>query len=161
MTDVNNEKISSMKIQKPSLVYNDKKLEKDYNLHFHKILLNSYKAYQISLFAFWLIDLTIEGIKGNLQYQIVTKILKLITFLLSFTLYYKSVKERFLHYFIFYYYFTLLIEIICIYVEKSDNDIKICLQIIVLFSYPLFLANRNFYPIIGGLILFYISLLPA
>ena len=158
---MNNEKISSMKIKQPSLEYIDEKLEKDYNMHFNKVLINSFRAYQISILAFSIIDIIIEGIKGNLKDEIITKILKLIEFLLSFSLYYSVIKEKFLSNFIIYYYFVLVIEIICIYVEKNNNDVKICIQIIVLFSYPLFIANRKFFPVITGLILFYISLLPA
>ena len=82
---MNNEKISSMKIKQPSLEYIDEKLEKDYNMHFNKVLINSFRAYQISILAFSIIDIIIEGIKGNLKDEIITKILKLIEFLLSFS----------------------------------------------------------------------------
>ena len=133
--------ISSLKIRKPSLIYIDEKLEKDYNLHFNKLLIDSFK--------------------GNLMNQIISKTLKLIAFLFSLCLYKKKNKEKFLSNFIIYYYFLLLIEIICIYIEINNNDIKIFLQMIVLFSYPLLIANRSFYWVTIGLILFYVIILPA
>ena len=153
--------ISSLKIRKPSLIYIDEKLEKDYNLHFNKLLIDSFKAYQVSIFAFYIIDIIIEGSKGNLMNQIISKTLKLIAFLFSLCLYKKKNKEKFLSNFIIYYYFLLLIEIICIYIEINNNDIKIFLQMIVLFSYPLLIANRSFYWVTIGLILFYVIILPA
>jgi hypothetical protein len=150
-----------MKIKKPSLQYIDAKLEKDYTIHKSSVMINSFKAYQISIFVFWLIDLIIEGIKGNLVNEIVSKILKLISLISSFVLYRQKVRENFLSNFHYYYYFSLVIEIICIYVEKQENDLKICLQIILLFSYPILIANTQFYPVVLGLIFFYLAIFPA
>lgn len=150
-----------MKIKKPSLEYIDAKLEKDYTIHKSSIMINSFKAYQISTLIFWLIDLVIEGIKGNLKDEIISKTLKFISFVTSFVLYRPKLRENFLSNYHYYYYFSLVIEIICIYIEKQENDVKICLQIIVLFSYPILIANTQFYPVVTGLVFYYISVFPA
>ena len=115
----------------------------------------------MSILSFWILDLIFEGTGGALQFQFITKIIKLIIFLIGFILLHESLSDLFINYFMIYFSIHVILDIITIYLEKSDNDIKLCLQWIIMFIYPILFCGRRFKVVCVVAMLFCIGTLSA
>lgn len=149
-----------MKVLKPSLRYKDEKLEKDLTSHFMHVLINSFLTYLISLIIFLIVDITIESSYGYISQEIGSRILHGSAIIFGFLISLPRFRHSFDRNFFIYYYFLLATQLVSIYIEKSNNDTKICMQNIVIFSYAIFIANKQFYKVIFGVIIYFIILIP-
>jgi class 3 adenylate cyclase len=161
VVDINNDDIASMKIRKSNLKFYDEKVESDYLKNSASNIIMAFLYYLLILFIFFAVDIVIQGLYGHIQQEIISKSLKFANIIFGFFLLMRNFKTNFLMNFKFFYYLTIAIDIICIYIEKSDNDIKICLECIAIFSYPLFFANKRFVSMLVGGILYILGVLPA
>lgn len=140
MADVSNDDIAQLKIKTPYLTFSDKKLENDYIEYNNKKITPTVGTYLGILFVFWIVDICVEKFED----QYATKIAKLVYIFLGLFLLIPQLKPNFQKYFTIYFFIVLTTEIICIYVEKKNNDLKICIQFIYLFSFPLFYLSGYF-----------------
>jgi class 3 adenylate cyclase len=161
VVDINNDDIASMKIKKSKLKFFDEKVEADYYKKSIPNLLMAYMYYLLILLIFFSVDIVIEGIRGNIQNQIISKSLKFANILSGLLLLVKPFKTNFIYNFKFFYIFTIAIDVVCIYVEQSDNDIKICFEFVALFSFPLLFANKRFVAMVVGGVLYILGILPS
>ena len=153
MADVSNDEASNLKIRKPLLKFFDQKIEMDYIEYCDMKVAIPYIIYLLSMALFIGVDIAIR------QYE-TQKIAKIIYIVLGIFLLIPKIKEHFSQVFSIYLSIIIIIEIILIYVNKSDNDVKICLQTFVIFSFPLNYCPRN--SIISILLYFYmIAITPA
>ncbi len=161
MTDVNNDKLVGLRIKKPLLQFYDEKLESDYQSYFQNNLNTSFVFYLGTLFVFWFVDIIMQSKYSDLSNEKITKILKIAYILSGLLLLIRPLKINFINNYLIYYYIHLIIETICIYVEKSDNDTKLCIQYYIIFTFPLFFANISFKSIFVGVLLYYLATTPA
>ena len=153
MADVSNDEASNLRISKPILKFFDQKVEMDY-IEYCDLKINvPYIVYLFSMALFLTVDIIIRGYESQ-------KIAKIIYIILGFTLFIPKLKEKFSKIFIIYFTIILIIEIIFIYANKSDNDVKICLEIFILMSFPLHYCPKNEY-ITMVTLLYTIAITPA
>lgn len=133
---MDNDNIAELKISKPWLEINDKKLEEEYSVHNSTMDSKSFIAYQILMILFWVIDLIFEGVQDKLPLEIITKSLKLVMIIIGFFLLVKPAINNFTNNFFIYFSISIICDIISIYLEKSDNDIKIFIHTVTIFIYP-------------------------
>ena len=153
MADVSNDEACDFRIEKPILRFFDEKVEMDYTEYCNKKVAIPFLAYLISLLLFLSTDLIIIGFEKR-------KIAKIVYIVLGLFLLIPKLKENFSNVFPFYFSAILIIELIFIYENKSNNDIKICLQNSVLINFSLFYCPKR--AIISAIIILYIiSITPA
>ena len=147
MADVSNDEACDFRIEKPILRFFDEKVEMDYTEYCNKKVAIPFLAYLISLLLFLSTDLIIIGFEKR-------KIAKIVYIVLGLFLLIPKIKENFSNIFPFYFSAILIIELIFIYENKSNNDIKICLQNSVLINFSLFYCPKR--AIISAIIILYI-----
>ena len=157
MADVSNEEVANLKLQKPFLRFNDKKVEIDYINYLSKDFKKSFITYLIFLFIFWGIEIIIVGTK-NLK---VTIYCKFAYILLGLFILIPLIFKHFNHIFPFYLFSLLTLEIISIYVEKKDNDSKLFIHSIVVLSFPLYFSPQSFSQTILFTIYYLLGITPA
>ena len=153
MADVSNDEASNLRISKPILKFFDQKIEMDYIEYCDLKIYVPYIVYLFSMALFLAVDIVIRGYESQ-------KMAKVIYIILGFGLFVPKFKEKFSKFFTIYFTIILIIEIIFIYANKSDNDFKICLQISILMSFPLHYCPKNEY-ITTVIILYTIAITPA
>lgn len=161
MNDLSNDKIAEIKISQPFLRLIDKKLDEDYYNFFSTTYRKIFIVYQITILVFWILDLIFQGTANTLDAEQITKIAKLIVFIIGWFLLIESFQDLFLNYFCIYFSIHIIIDIVAIYLEKSDNDIKLCLQMIVMFLYPILFCGRRFKIVFFVVLLFCVGTFPA
>ena len=95
-----------------------------------------YIIYLFSLALFLGIDIILRGYDKQ-------KVVKMIYIFVGLLLLIPKWKEKFSRIFPFYFALILTVELIFIYTNKINNDIKICLQISLLINFPLFYCPSN------------------
>ena len=140
MADVSNEEVAKLKLRKPFLCFNDMKVEMDYIKYLNKDFKKSFIAYLLCILFFLIIDVLIVGSK-NLKLTIYLKITYLIVGLILLIPY---LFQYFNKIFPIYLFIILTIEIICIYVQKKDNDTKLFIDTIILLTFPLYFSPQPF-----------------
>lgn len=158
MADVSNEEIAMIKIKKPFISFHDKRLEEDFISFLMKNIGKSYLLFLGSLLIFWIVDVSLEGFDEG---QLVIKLLNLFYIVLGIVLLFGYFRKRFDKSFPFYFYIILTIEIVSIYVQKKDNDVKICLKMFILFFFPLLFTSRRASFIYPGLLFYVIGITPS
>lgn len=156
MADVSNDEIAELKIKKQSLTFYDRKLEIDYYEYNTKKITSTLFSYLCFLTIFWIVDVAIEQFED----QEVSKIIKAIYIIFGFLLFIPS-KLQFQKYFTLYMFILLTLEGISIYVEKENNDLKICLQFVFLFSFPLFYSSGYYKVLLFGIIYYILLIMPS
>ena len=136
MADVSNDEAANLKIRKPLLKFFDQKVEIDYIEYCDMKVTIPYIIYLISLALFLAVDIALRKYESQ-------KIAKIIYIIVGVFLLIPKIKEYFSKIFSVYFSIILVIELILIYSEKSDNDVKICFQVFVLFTFPLNFCPRN------------------
>ena len=136
MADVTNDDVSNLKIKKPILQFFDKKIEMDYIEYCDNKIAMSYLVYLFSMALFLAIAIALE----NFNDQKVSKSIKIVYIICGLVLLVPNIQKRFTNAFCIYFAIIVVLEIILVYVErnKTDNDTKLCLQICVLLSFPLY-----------------------
>ena len=157
MADVSNEEVANLKIKKPFLRFYDKKLEIDYKQYITQGTPKYFLAYLIALFLFWLTDISIEGINN----QKVPVYLKLSYMILGLFFFIPYLMENFNRIFPFYLFLLLTFEIIGIYIDKDNNDTRICIQTFVILSFPLYFNSNSFSMMVLLSIYYCIGITPA
>ena len=157
MADVSNEEVANLKIKKPFLRFYDKKLEIDYKQYITQGTPKYFLAYLIALFLFWLTDIAIEGINN----QKVPVYLKLSYMILGLFFFIPYLMENFNRIFPFYLFLLLTFEIIGIYIDKDNNDTRICIQTFVILSFPLYFNSNSFSMMVLLSIYYCIGITPA
>ena len=157
MADVNNDEVAKLKIDKYFLTYTDKKLENDYISYNTVKIVRMFIIYFFIMAVYVLVDCIVEGFDG----QYVSKIFKICYIILGLCLLLPCLKKEFQKYFTLYFYIILTIEIICIYVEKTNNDVKICIQFIFFFACPLFYSSGYFKMFVYSIIYYTIAIMPS
>ena len=147
MADVSNDEASNLRIRKPLLNFFDQKVEIDYVEYCNMKVTVPYIIYLFSLALFLGIDIILRGYDKQ-------KVVKMIYIFVGLLLLIPKLKEKFSRIFPFYFALILTIELIFIYTNKINNDIKICLQISLLINFPLFYCPSN--KIITIIILLYL-----
>ena len=140
MADVSNEEVAHLKIKKPFLRFYDKKIEIDYKKYISQGFFRCFLAYLISLFVFWITDILIVGIKK----QKAPVFLKLSYMILGIFLFIPCLMKNFNRIFPWYLFLLLTLEIIGIYIDKDDNDTRLCIQTYVILSFPLYFSGNSF-----------------
>ena len=136
MADVSNDEASNLRISKPILKFFDQKVEIDYTEYCDTKVTIPYITYLFSLALFLAIDIAIKDYEPQ-------KIAKIIYIILGVALLVPKVKEKFSKVFPFYFALILMIELIFIYANKSDNDVKLCLQTFILIHFPMNYCPTN------------------
>ena len=136
MADVSNDEASNLRISKPILQFFDQKVEMDYTDYCDMKVTVPYITYLFSLALFLAIDIAIKNYEPQ-------KLAKVIYILLGALLLIPKLKENFSKIFPIYFSIILIIELIFIYANKSDNDVKICLQTFILINFPLNYCPKN------------------
>ena len=136
MADVSNDEASNLRISKPLLQFFDQKVEMDYTDYCDMKVTVPYITYLFSLALFLAIDIAIKNYEPQ-------KLAKVIYILLGALLLIPKLKENFSKIFPIYFSIILIIELIFIYANKSDNDVKICLQTFILINFPLNYCPKN------------------
>ena len=136
MADVSNDEASNLRISKPILQFFDQKVEMDYTDYCDMKVTVPYITYLFSLALFLAIDIAIKNYEPQ-------KLAKVIYILLGALLLIPKLKENFSKIFPIYFSIVLIIELIFIYANKSDNDVKICLQTFILINFPLNYCPKN------------------
>ena len=136
MADVTDDEVSNLRIRKPMLKFFDKNYEKDYIEYCNMKITVPYIIYLFSLTLFLGIDLALRDFE-------LQKIARMIYIFLGFFLLIPKIKRNFSNIFPFYFTIILIIELVFIYVFKSNNDIKLCLQTSILINFPLFYCPKN------------------
>ena len=157
MADVSNEEVANLKIKKPFLQFFDKKIEMDYKKYMSKGNSKNFLVYIIALFLFWIADISIEGINK----QKVPVYLKLSYMILGIFLFIPCLMEKFNQIFPFYLFLLLTLEIIGIYVDKDNNDTRICVQTFVILSFPLYYSCNSFSIMVLLSVYYSIAISPA
>ena len=157
MADVSNEEVANLKIQKPFLQFFDKKIEMDYKIYMSKGNSKNFLVYIIALFLFWITDISIEGINK----QKVPVYLKLSYMILGIFLFIPCLMDKFNQIFPFYLFLLLTLEIIGIYIDKDNNDTRICVQTFVILSFPLYYSSNSFSIMVLLSVYYCISITPA
>jgi len=153
MADVSNDEASNLRISKPILKFFDQKVEMDYTEYCDMKVTIPYIVYLASLTLFLVVDITIRGYEQQ-------KIAKIIYIILGLFLFIPKIKQKFSKFFLFYFSIILIIEFIMIYVNKNDNDVKICLQTFLLITFPLNYVPKNEF-ITVSVLLYVIGITPA
>ena len=136
MADVSNDEASNLRISKPLLQFFDQKVEMDYTDYCDMKVTVPYITYLFSLALFLAIDIAIKNYEPQ-------KLAKVIYILLGALLLIPKLKENFSKIFPIYFSIILIIELIFIYANESDNDVKICLQTFILINFPLNYCPKN------------------
>ena len=136
LADISNDEASNLKIRKPILKFFDQKVELDYIEYCDMKVTIPYILYLFSLALFLVVDIVIRGFE-------LQKIAKIVYIVLGFILLIPKIKEKFSKIFCFYFAIILIIELIFIYINKHNNDVKICLQNYLLIYFPLFYCPKN------------------
>ena len=136
LADVSNDEASNLKISKPLLRFYDQKVEMDYTEYCDTKITIPYLVYLLSLALFLAVDIGIRGYESQ-------KIVKVVYIIVGIAFFLPQIKEKFSKIFLFYFGLILMIELILIYVNKSDNDVKICLQTFLLINFPLHYCPRK------------------
>ena len=136
MADVSNDEASNLRISKPLLQFFDQKVEMDYTDYCDMKVTIPFITYLFSLALFLAIDIAIRKYESQ-------KIAKIIYIVLGCFFFLPKIKERFSKIFPFYLSIILIIELIFIYANKNDNDVKICLQTFILLYFPLNYCPKN------------------
>ena len=157
MADVSNEEVAKLKLRKPFLCFNDMKVEMDYIKYLNKHFKKSFIAYLLCILFFLIIDVLIVGSK-NLKLTIYLKITYLIVGLILLIPY---LFQYFNKIFPIYLFIILTIEIICIYVQKKDNDTKLFIDTIILLTFPLYFSPQPFSQTILLTIYYLLSITPS
>ena len=157
MADVSNEEVANLRIKKPFLRFYDKKIELDYRNYISQGIGRCFLAYLIALLFFWLVDISLNGIKD----QKVPVFLKLSYIILGIFMFIPYIMERFNKIFPIYFFLVLTLEIIGIYIEKKNNETRICIQTYVLLSFPLYFLNYSFEIMILLTVYYCIGITPA
>ena len=153
LADVADDEVSNLRIRKPILKYFNQKIEKDYIEYCNMKITKPYITYLFSLSLFLSIDLILRGFE-------LRKIAKMVYITIGLLLLIPKIKNNFSNIFPFYFAMILIIELLLIYENKNNNDIKLCLQTYILIYFPLFYCPKN--TIITIIIVFYaIGITPA
>ena len=153
MVDVTNDDAANLRISKPILRFFDEKVEMDYIEFCDMKVTIPYLIYLFTLAIFLAVDIGIKGYESQ-------KMAKVIYIIIGGFLFIPQIKERFTKIFSIYFSIVLIVELIFIYVNKSDNDVKICLQTFILMSFPLNYCPKNeFISIV--VLLYMIGITPA
>ena len=133
------------------------KVEMDYIKYLNKHFKKSFIAYLLCILFFLIIDVLIVGSK-NLKLTIYLKITYLIVGLILLIPY---LFQYFNKIFPIYLFIILTIEIICIYVQKKDNDTKLFIDTIILLTFPLYFSPQPFSQTILLIIYYLLSITPS
>lgn len=136
-------------------------MESDYRSYLLHHSRRSYVFYLLLNILYWGIYTLFEGLENEIQMHLVTTILSICWILLGFLLLLKCFESKFHEWYIFYFYSLIVIDIITVYVEEDSNDVKISIQFLIRLTYPLFFGIRHFVPIIFGVVIYFIALLPG
>ena len=151
MADVSNDDASNLRIKKPILKFFDRKIEMDYTEYCDMKITIPYIIYLVTLALFLIVDFLLVRFVG----QKLSKVLKIVYILCGFFLFIPKLKEQFSNSFSVYFAIIIIIEIVCVYIEKKqDNDTKLCLQTFVLLAFPLYYCPKT--EIIYALVIIYI-----
>ena len=159
--DINNDELVKMKIDKIYLKFSDDVTETDYKIEHSNLLHNTFIFYIITELIFWIVDVAIEISEKNLDNDKISKILKIILITTGFIFYWKPFRINFSNFFKYYYYINILMDIILLYVEKGNNNIKLCFLNIASLTYPLTISSFDFYYIICGVFLYLVGSIPV
>ena len=157
MADVTNDDVSNLKIKKPILEFFDKKIEMDYVEYCDFKIAMPYLVYLLSMAIF----LAVQIASTSFDNQKVTDIIKIIYIICGLVLLVPDIQKKFTKAFCLYFAIIVVLEIILAnYQVDKDNDIKLCLQIVVLLSFPLY-SCPNSKIILLLTVLYLIGLSPA
>ena len=162
MCDITNEHIAYLKINTPFLQFKDSKKERDYMRYSSFYIGRIFFTYLISIASVSGIDLLVEFLfDKDLKKQFLTKVMDSGELLLGLLLLIKPCKKRFDKLFQIYFFICLITEVVEIYIEKDNNDTKICVSHFFILTFPLFFSNRSFHKIFIGIIIYLLSILPS
>jgi len=150
-----------MKIDPYTLTYRDNGVETDYKNENFILMHNSFFFYILCVFVFCIVDLVIEISQKTLDADKISKIIKILMLFCSFLFILKRIKLNFSKYFRYYFFLNIIIDIVLLYVEKGNNQTKLCFLFFITFSFPTLIPGSNFGSIKWGIILYIICSIPA
>jgi class 3 adenylate cyclase len=150
-----------MKIDAYSLTYRDNGIENDYKNENSSIMHDSFFYHILSSIIFCIVDLIIEINQNTIDTDKISKIIKFFILFFSVVFFLNRIKINFSKYFIYYFYLNIIIDIVLLYVERGNNQFKLCFLFFVSFSYPTLLPGSNFSAITYGIILYILGSIPA
>ena len=148
LADVSSDEASDLRIRKPFLKFFDQRVEMDYIDYCDMKITIPYLLYLLSLILFFSIDVVLRGFE-------LQKIGKIAIIAVGFLLFIPKLKQNFSLIFPFYFAAILIIELLFIYLNKRNNDLKICLQTSILINFPLYYCQKK--EIISIIIILYIA----
>ena len=96
----------------------------------------------------------------QLQFELITKSIKAVVLLLGFIILSSKIKHNFAKKFFWYLLVSIILDIVSIYIEKSDNDVKICIHFIIIFIYPTIFYGKDLKFEAFLIIVLFLALLP-
>lgn len=157
MSDYNNNKIISTKLRW-NLKFKNSKMEYDYVEYFKSQNILCLFYYLLTKLSIWVVYVIIEGINSNLHGEKVTIIVQIIYIFFGLVLFLETFRKNFYTWFIVYFYINIIIDLILIFAEGTNNDTKTCIQFIVTLLYPVLFGLRYLYALFIGSCIFYIGL---
>ena len=162
MCDITNEHIALLKIKTPFLQFKNIKNEREYIRYSSYYVGRIFLIYLISIASVSGIDLLVEfSFSKDLTKQMKTKIMDALEILIGMFLLLKPCRRIFNKLFEIYFFICLVVEIIEIYIEKANNDTKICVSHYFILTFPLFFSNRSFHKIIIGITIYIFAVIPS
>lgn len=150
-----------MKIDQIQLKFRDDIVETDYRIEHSSITHNSFIYYFFSQLIFWIIDVIIESSQKAIENDKISKILKIVMIVLGLIFYWKPIKIKFPFFFKYYYYLNIIIDIILLYIEQGNNNIKLYFLFVISFTFPLTICSYYFNTILLGSIIYLLGCIPA
>lgn len=161
MIDINNDELVKMKVDSFSLKFRDDVVETDYRYEHSAIIYNSFLLYFFSQLIFWIVDLSLESSENLFEQDKISKILKIILIVISLLSFWKPIRINFPTFYKYYYGLSIIVDIIILYIEKANNDTKLCYLFIITFSFPSIISVFYFQTIIFGIIIYLLGSIPA
>ena len=150
-----------MKIDQVQLRFRDHVVETDYRIEHSPIMYNSFLYYFFSQLVFWIVDIIFESSQNSLEIDKISKILKVVMIVASLLFFWKPIRINFPLYFKYYFYLNIIVDIILLYIEKGNNNIKLCFLFIISFTFPLIISSYFFSTILSGCIFYFLGCFPA
>ena len=154
MIDTENNKILETKL-KWDLSFKNRKMEIDYSNYFKSQNILCFFYYLVAKFLFLIVYLIVESSEHKIEEIKITLSVQFGYILVGLLLFLSYFKKNFYSWFIVYFYIDVILNIILIYIEDSNNDTKSTIQFIVTLLYPTLFGIRYIYYITFGIIIHY------
>lgn len=157
LSNLNNNKIVSSKI-KFNLKFKNKKMEYDYSTYFLNQIQLSFFIFVLLKFLFWIGYFALFILFENISYTKILISLQVFYCFIGIIISTKYFQNSFYKLFIFYFYISIVIDLIMLFLNGDDIQMDIYLYFILNLTYPLLFGCRYIFQVLIGTLIYFIGI---